>query len=218
MLNNSETLSLPQFLAAQRAVEDAAIAFKVSQALALGHMAVQIFSGHQIAQAAAEVCDGEAPFDRRSKASENLIKRWKPYPFAPEAQKALRYAGAQRRAELRDDLILNLLSVAAESARNPKRWRIGRSWIKDENGALAKLSLLDLEARDWIRALRTLTIKQYEKTCPPGWSVTLCSSQTERLRWLFCCVFDFGRALWIARRMDWGKGDSDAFAPGTRAF
>src|SRR6266851_626758 len=102
MLNNSETLSLPQFLAAQRAVEDAAIAFKVSQALAL-------------------------------------------------VQKALRYAGAQRRAELRDDLILDLLSVAAESARNPKRWRIGRSWIKDENGALAKLSLLDLEARDWIR-------------------------------------------------------------------
>jgi DNA-binding CsgD family transcriptional regulator len=170
MFNNSEILSfqLPQFLAAQRAMEDAAAAFKASQALAPGHRAVQIFSWQQIARDAAEVCDEEAPFDRRSKASENLVRRWNPYPFAPEAKRALRNAGSERRAELRNDLILNLLSVAAESARNPKQWRIARSWIKDENGALAKLTLLDLDVDDWIRALRTLTIKQYEKLILDG--------------------------------------------------
>jgi DNA-binding CsgD family transcriptional regulator len=65
-------------------------------------------------------------------------------------------------------LILNLLSVAAESARNPKPWRIGRSWIKDANGALAKLTLLDLDVDDWLRALRTLAVKQYEKLVLDG--------------------------------------------------
>jgi DNA-binding CsgD family transcriptional regulator len=149
-------------------MENAAAALKASQALALCHVAVQIFGWQQIAQDAAEVCDEEAPFDRRSKASENLIRRWNPYPFDRKAQRALKHAGAERRAELRDDLILNLLSVAAESARNPKPWRIARSWIKDANGALAKLTLLDLDVDDWLRALRTLAVKQYQKLVLDG--------------------------------------------------
>ena len=90
----------------------------------------------------------KAPFDRRSKACENLIRRWNPYPFDRKAQRALKYAGSVRGAHLRDDLILNLLSVAAKSARNPRLWRIARSWIRDENGALAKLTLLNLDVDD----------------------------------------------------------------------
>jgi DNA-binding CsgD family transcriptional regulator len=170
ILSNSEILPFRprQFLMAQKALENAVAAFRASQALALGHVAVQIFGWQQIAQDAAEVCDEEAPFDRRSKASENLIRRWNPYPFDRKAQRALKHAGSERRAELRDNLILNLLWVAAESARNPKQWRIGRSWIKDENGALAKLTLLDLDVDDWLRALRTLAVKQYEKLVLDG--------------------------------------------------
>jgi hypothetical protein len=165
MFSNSKTLLFQsrQFLAARSAMENAAAAVKASQAIALGQMAVRILSWQQIAQAAALVCDEEAPFDRRSKASENLINRWNPYPFDPRAQKALKYAGSQGPAEVRNDLILNSLSVAAESARNPKQWRIARSWIKNEKGALAKLTLLDLDVDDWLRALRTLTVKHYEK-------------------------------------------------------
>src|SRR6185437_10395779 len=113
MFSNSKILffQLHQFLAAQSAMENAVAAFKASQAIALGQMTVRILSWQQIAQDAALVCDEEAPFERRSKASENLINRWNPYPFDPRAQKALKYAGSERRAELRNDLILNLLSV-----------------------------------------------------------------------------------------------------------
>jgi DNA-binding CsgD family transcriptional regulator len=165
MFNSSEILpfQLLQFLSAQKAMENAAAALKAWQALEPGYMAAQIFNWQQIARDAAEVCDEEAPFDRRLKASENLIRRWNPYPFDPKAQRALRDAGTERRAELRNDLTVNLLTTAAESARTVKQWRIGRSWLKDENGALAKLTLLDLDFDDFLRALRTLTIKQYER-------------------------------------------------------
>jgi DNA-binding CsgD family transcriptional regulator len=50
----------------------------------------------------------------------------------------------------------------------PETVAIGRSWIKDENGALAKLTLLDLDVDDWLRALRTLAVKQYEKLVLDG--------------------------------------------------
>lgn len=170
MFSNSEILLFQprQFLAAQKAMQNAAAAVKASQALALGRMAVQIFGWQQIARDAAEVCDEEAPFDRRLKASENLIRRWNPYPFDRTAQRALKLAGSERRAELRNDLILDLLSVAAESARDPRPWRIARSWIKDESGALAKLTLLDLDLDDLLRALRTLAVKHYEKLVLDG--------------------------------------------------
>lgn len=80
MFSNSKALLFQprQFLAAQSAMENAAAACRASQAIALGQMAVQILSTEQIAQDAAVVCDEEAPFERRSKASENLINRWNP--------------------------------------------------------------------------------------------------------------------------------------------
>ena len=163
MVSNSSILPIQQreLMAAQSAMENAAAAFKATQVI--GQIAAQILIWQRIALDVALVCNEEASFDQRLKASENLIKQWNPYPFDPIAQRALQYAGFECRAELRENLSLDLLSIAAKLVRVPKKWRIGRRWLKGADGTPARLTLGNLSIRNLIRALRTLAVKQYEK-------------------------------------------------------
>jgi DNA-binding CsgD family transcriptional regulator len=165
MINSSEMLAfqMSPLSAAQRVADSAVAAMIADQALEAARTAVHIEGWSRIVIAAMEFCDEEAPFIRRVNATEELIHRWNPYPFDPKAQWALRRAGPELRAEIRNDLITKLLSVTPHFVKNPKPWRIGRTWIKDDNGKLAKLTLLDLDGEDSMRALRTLIIKEYEK-------------------------------------------------------
>jgi DNA-binding CsgD family transcriptional regulator len=129
----------------------------------LGELQKCIYTFQQVGLSAARVCNGEAAIDSRLGAADYLIELWKPYPFDPQAKLALRAAGSSGRDDLRRDLPLRLLFAAVESTRTSKPRRVGRRWLKDATGKRAKISLLDLEIRDFLRALRTLTIKTYEQ-------------------------------------------------------
>jgi DNA-binding CsgD family transcriptional regulator len=123
----------------------------------------RILHKQRIAFAAAQLCNDQVATEHRCKAFEDLSKQWNPYPFDPLAKRALRAAGPQGRAELRRDLCLAVLDAAAEAACIPKARRIGRKWLKGEGGGRALLTLLDLEADDFLRTLRTMLIKEYER-------------------------------------------------------
>jgi len=151
--------------ATARAVSDSPIAagLLTQYSRYLGEFQRQISASAQIQISAARVCDSLVPLESRLKAAAYLIRLWNPYPFDPKAKLALRFAGVRSRGELHSDLALSLLSGAEESVKALKPRRIGRLWLKDESGKRAKISLLDLEADDFLRALRTLSIRAYEK-------------------------------------------------------